>query len=424
FRLRVLDDGLFIVAAAREYRQHIGAEVVAFGETNAAAAVVATRGLLHAENDYSARLLAADRLALPAVLEHLQLIEDPSRVALTLARDGKTQTITIKPLGPGAEVEIVGPTFPSAPLARRHRDQSKWHAQVPGESAWYIKVDEIEQFPTVLLADFIADALAQARQAGARRLLLDLRDNHGGTSSFNPAIVNALGRSEFNQWGRLYVLVGRETLSAASRLMSALEQYTAVIFVGEPSGAQPSSFGDPRRIQLPNSGLTLRSSTLAWPSWLAGEFREYIETHLDAPVTSVDYFAGRDVAIEAALGYSPPASPVAQMAELFEKDKLQAGLLRFLGWLNAPVDGTHDAVGELLTYGHRYLDASELKKGRFMMVLARDFYPTSVNARTGLGRAMELNGDPESARERYQEALALDPDNVAAKGALKRLGER
>ncbi|MHA7873413.1 MAG: tetratricopeptide repeat protein, partial [Hyphococcus sp.] len=317
--------------------------------------------------------------------------------------------------------EIVRPSFDVSPLALRNSDQKKWHARVPGERAWYVKIDEIEAFPDYHLSDFMADALRAARRARAEKLLLDIRDNHGGSASFNAAVVNALSQSEYNKYGRLFVLTGRETFSAASMLMSSLERYTNAVFVGEPSGARPSHFGDPKKIQLPNSGLTLRVSTLAWRSWLAGDFRAYIETHIDAPPTATAYFAGRDPAIEAALAYAPPANAAAEMAELFDKNKIQAGVVRFLAWLNAPVDGTHDAVADLLAIGHHYLDAGELRLGRFMMVMARDYYPANADARAGLGRALELNGDAESARRRYEEALEIDSNNDAAKRGLARL---
>ena len=43
-----------------------------------------------------------------------------------------------------------------------------------------------------------------------------------------------------------------------------LEKHTNAIFVGEPAGARPNHYGDSRKIRLPNSGLTLRVSTLYW----------------------------------------------------------------------------------------------------------------------------------------------------------------
>ena len=421
FRFYQFDDGLFIIEASAAHAEFIGARVLSIGDTSAENAMAAVRPILDAENDMGAKILGADRLLLPGVLKHFDIIDSTKVVPLTLERNGAVESHRFTPVPADQTMEIKSASFPAVPLMLQKPEAVKWHARVPGERAWYIHVDEIEMFPEVLLSDFMADALRQAKRSRARKIILDLRQNHGGTASFNASIINALSQSEYNEYGRLYILIGRETFSAASMLVSAFEQFTNAIFVGEPPSARPSSFGDPRRIQLPNSGLTLRVSTLAWQSWLAGDFRPYIDAHIDAAPNANAYFAGRDPAIEAALDYTPPSSPAAQMRELFEKDKLQSGLVRFFGWLNAPVDGSHDAVDELVAFGHDYLDDGELQKGRFMMAMARDYYPGNADARAGLGRAMELNDDPESALRRYEEALDLDPTNQVARDGVARL---
>ncbi len=424
FRFYLFEEGLFIVEATNGHEEYIGAQVLKFGNTPAEEAVSAVRSILYAENDYTAKIYAADRLALIGVLSHFGLISDRNKVALTLNRDGEVETRLFTAILDDT-YEIATVEHDVQPLAKRHRDKKRWFAPIPGERALYIKMDEIEMFPETPTADFMAEALGEARRLNATKILLDLRDNTGGSSSFNAAIVNAFAQSEYNEYGRLYVLTGRKTFSAASMLMVAFEEYLNAIFVGEPSGARPTTYGDPRRSVLPNSGLTLRTSTLTWPSSFAGDFRAYIETHLDAPPTAAEYFSGHDSAIAAALAYSPPTGPAAQMAELFEKDKLQSGIIRFFTWLRSPIDGSHeDAAKDLIAYGHAYLDEEELRKGRFMMAMARDYFPTNADARAGLGRAMELNDDPESARARFNEALEIDPDHQSAKDGLVRLADQ
>ena len=420
FRFYLFEEGLYIVEAVNGFEDAIGAKVVMFGDTPAADAVAEIRPILYAENDFTAKLYAADRLALTDVLRHFGFI-DNTAVTLTLELNGETETLSVPPHS-GGEYEIVKAEYETPPLTKQNNDKKRWYARIPGERALYIKMDEIEMFPETPTADFMADALQEAQRIRARKILLDLRDNTGGSASFNAAIVNAFAQSEYNDYGRLFVLTGRQTFSAASMLMVAFEEYVNAIFVGEPSGARPTTYGDPRRVRLPNSGLTLRTSTLVWPSSFAGDFRPFIETHIDAPPTAADYFSGEDSAIAAALAYVPPDGPAAQMAELFEKEKLQSGLIRFFTWLRSPIDGSHEeAADDLIAHGHDYLDMEELQKGRFMMAMARDYFPTNADARAGLGRAMELNDDPESAHERYLEALELDPTHQGAKEGLARL---
>ncbi len=424
FRFYLFDDGLYIVEAANGFEHYIGAKILKIGAVDVSEAVTRVTPILFAENEMGEKLLAADRLALPQVLKHFNIIDDPARVPLTIEQYGETKDIIVAPLGAGAELEISKATTAPAIFSEIEGGARKIHHRVRGERAWYIRIDEIEAFPDYILADFMEEALAAASSARARRIILDLRRNQGGTASFKAAVINSLAQSRYNEFGKTYVLIGRETFSAATMLVNDFEQYTNAVLVGEGSAGRPSHYGDPKKLVLPNSGLTLRVSTIYWQSWLAGDFREFVETHVDAPPGATEFFAGRDGAIDAALGYTPPRGGIAaQMAELFDKGKLQSGIVRFLGWLNTPVREGHDAAADLVAAGYRYLDAGALRKGRFMMVMARDFYGANADAHAGLGHALELNGDAEAAMRHYEDALTLEPDNAVALAGLMRLGE-
>ncbi len=138
-------------------------------------------------------------------------------------------------------------------------------------------------------------------------LCSDLRRNGGGNGYYNRDIVRALVRSRFDAPGRLFVITGRRTFSAAQMLISDLESWTNPIFVGEPSASRGNHFGDSRRLVLPNSGVTVRVSTLYWQYWDPRDERPWIEPQLPTPLTSDDYRAGRDPALAAIAHYVAPA---------------------------------------------------------------------------------------------------------------------
>jgi hypothetical protein len=135
------------------------------------------------------------------------------------------------------------------------------------------------------------------------RLIIDVRNNFGGSGGLNRTLVTSLVSNEsLNRHDRTFVLIGRRTFSAAQMLVNELEQYTRVTFVGEPTGSRPDHFGDPKKIRLEHSGLTLRVSRLHWSSYTA--FDERDSTHPDFPAawTAEAYFAGEDPALAVALG--------------------------------------------------------------------------------------------------------------------------
>ncbi|HEX2060799.1 MAG TPA: S41 family peptidase, partial [Thermoanaerobaculia bacterium] len=97
------------------------------------------------------------------------------------------------------------------------------------------------------------------------KLVIDIRNNYGGNHALNRALVHGLIRAKKLQApGTLFVLVGRRTFSAAMMFAVEIEKNTHAIFIGEPTGASPNGYGDPRRIVLPESGVTVPVSALYW----------------------------------------------------------------------------------------------------------------------------------------------------------------
>lgn len=91
--------------------------------------------------------------------------------------------------------------------------------------------------------------------------MVDLRQNRGGNSTILDPFINTLKKSSFNQEGRLYVIIGKDTYSSGILNAIRLRKETAACFVGEPTGGQPNHYGEVRTFQLPNSKKTIRYST-------------------------------------------------------------------------------------------------------------------------------------------------------------------
>jgi hypothetical protein len=96
-------------------------------------------------------------------------------------------------------------------------------------------------------------------------------------------------------------VIGRLTFSAAVNLAADLERHTETIFVGEPTAAPPNHYGETQRLILPSSGISILYSSLYWQSGRPDDQREWIEPALPAPLSSGDYAANRDPALEAIL---------------------------------------------------------------------------------------------------------------------------
>lgn len=421
-RFEIFDDGVFIVGADKSAARLIGAEVTAFDETPIAEVLEAARTTIAADNEMGAKSVLPDRISLPALLHALGAIERPDGVRLALKRtDGAEEAADLEVLG-DEPVVYVSAISENPPIALTRPGEKVWWTVLSGKPALFIQIKEIEAFPQTMLADTLHDAFAAAKRARADRVIIDIRENQGGTSQFNPAIIRAVLASGYNRYGHLYILIGRRTFSAAQMLLNQFEQFSEAAFVGEASGSSPTMFGDPVRIVLKNSGLTLRVSMIEWRSWLAAEFRAEIDAHLDAPYLASQFFAGKDGAMEAALRHRPERGVAGQVEALFRSGKTQGAILRFLSHLSDPALAARADPAGFVASGRALIADGLEREGHFMMVLASDYYPGSAAAQAGLGFSLERRGDAEGAQKRYKRALELDPKNAEARNGLRRLG--
>lgn len=417
----LFEDGLFITGATTAFTHSIGREVVAVGDVSADKAIDLAKTTSFHENDNRANLIAPNRLALPEVLQALGIIKPDEQVSiLTRDKNSIEERITLPSMSTGS-----GPLSSGANqsvLWLKNRDQHEWYEVLPSQDAIYVQVNQFAESPPRPYGSFVAETLAAAREAEVSRFIIDLRHNTGGIGAWTTPFLTGLSRSEFNEYGRLYVLIGKTTFSAAQHFLHEFEEFTYAIFVGEPSGAKPSHFSDPKRVILENSGLTLRVSTLYWHSWLANDFREASNPHIDAPLTSQDFFTGKDPALQAALTYNAPSSLALQMGEQLRKGKIQNGLLLLNRYITDGTIANHQqAVPELLQLGHDLLDDEVTRPGFFVLFLTNNYFPGNADVLTGLGRAHELMDSPEEALEAYNDALEIDPENKEALAGLSRI---
>jgi C-terminal processing protease CtpA/Prc len=167
-------------------------------------------------------------------------------------------------------------------------------------SLLYVQINTIANTPTETLAQFAGRLREEIAVAKPQKVAIDLRLNRGGNAMLNVPVIRALIQSPaIDHDGRLFAIIGPATFSAAQQLAVALEEYTHVTFVGEPSGSKGNAFGDSRKITLPNSGITVRASIYYWQNWHPMDKRDAIVPKILAPLTMDDYRNNADPAIVA-----------------------------------------------------------------------------------------------------------------------------
>ena len=142
-----------------------------------------------------------------------------------------------------------------------------------------------------------------ASKPKVRRVVVDLRNNLGGDNHTYPPLIAALRRLAHKQHKRIVVLAGRATFSAAANFMADLEKAARYLLVGEDSGGAPNLYGDVTPLDLPETGLRIEVAAIWWVKSKLGENDPRVTFHPDVvvPPTAKSWFAGRDVALHAAL---------------------------------------------------------------------------------------------------------------------------
>ena len=390
-RFELFDDGLWVVAARPEYADAIGRRVVRFDDTTVAAAIAAVRPVSFTENDSRAKLIAPDRLALPDVLAYLDVVESAEMLSLALeTAAGDEEVIELRRLTePG--LPFVSGLAATPPSWQRRRDDYRWYEVRPNDDAIYVQVNQFEESPERPYGEFVAETISAAKEAGVSRYVVDLRHNSGGIGAWVTPFVTGLVRSEFNEYGRLFILMGRTTFSAAQHFLHKFEELSYAAFVGEPSGAKPSHYGDGQRVVLENSGLTLRVSTIYWHSWLANDFRDAINPHLPVAYNADDYFAGRDPVLRAAIEYEAPASLAGQMDEQFRLGANQNALLLYTRFMSDGSRTNHESVApELRGMADKLAADGYERPAFFVYFLLNQTFPADTETRAGLERLRAL----------------------------------
>jgi C-terminal processing protease CtpA/Prc len=144
----------------------------------------------------------------------------------------------------------------------RNANEFFWFEYLDKQQTLYFKYNVCRNMPGLTVQKFTEDLLEFIDSHPVLKLVVDLRNNGGGNSSFLLPFINALKeRKQINQKGRLYVVVGRQTFSSAVLNALAFQDGTEAVFVGEPTGGKPNHFGEVRGFVLKNSKIGIQYST-------------------------------------------------------------------------------------------------------------------------------------------------------------------
>ena len=295
------NDGLFIVDAEEGFEKWIGYKVDLIENTPIEAALQKTNAVNARDNDMQTLWLGPYYLGLPNVLKGLGIIKNANQVTITLSdKEGNSEKLTMNPVA----WQFTGfPILPklkteNQPLFLSKTEDNYWSKTLNKHNVMYIQFNVVQQKEELTLMDFNLKLRENIKQSNSQNLILDLRFNSGGNGSIVPPMLKTLIEFEIiNPEGKIFVLMGRGTFSAAQNLLTEITKFTNAILVGEPSGSKPSFIGEAGWFKLPYSGLLGIVASQYHQTSKAEDFRQWIAPHIPVGLSSTDYFTGNDKAL-------------------------------------------------------------------------------------------------------------------------------
>jgi len=307
-RLWRFSDGLVITAVRAPYEDLVGSRITAIGGHPIDEVLRLVEPLSPRDNPTTLLAFAPRYAGVSELLAGLGVIDRAGPATFSLVgRDGKTRDVAIEPITVEEDVAWNSgqPTRLPPTDAPWLRDQAKplWWTYLDDSRTLFVQYNSVERG----LNPIVDEILARAKQDDVARVIVDLRHNGGGDNTTIGHFEDILGDPAINRPGRLVVLIGRITFSAAANFATDLEQSTAVTFAGEPMGGSPNQYGDPREVSLPYGGQSVYVATRYWQRGAADDQRTTIVPEIPADLSSDDYFSGRDPVLQAV--FDTPVAP-------------------------------------------------------------------------------------------------------------------
>jgi hypothetical protein len=297
YPLRLYDfaDGLYVVGSTGQEDLR-GRRVTAIGGTPIDEVVELVRPLVPYDNESSFRWLLPEYLATAEVLRGLGVVEGDT--ATFSFGDGTAAAL--EPVDAGEIASTLGGAPAPLPTDRnpvwlRDPATDQWLTTLEAGKVVYLGY-RLTTGPTHDMAERL---FARARKPGVRRVIVDVRLNHGGDNTTYGPLLDVLTRPVVQR--KLVVLTGRSTFSAAGNFAADVDRATSARFLGEPAGGAPSQWGDSIAIMLERTGLTVHVATAYWEFGPPGDKRRETPVDIRVEPTAADFFAGRDPVLARAL---------------------------------------------------------------------------------------------------------------------------
>jgi ketosteroid isomerase-like protein len=286
-------DELRVIGTPAEHQRALGTRVVRIGSASIQEVRERVRTIISQdENEWWIRSVGPHLLVYPAILHGLGLTEEAPGAPYEFEDDkGNRFRLEFRIPAQDTKTNWVSPSTVT-PLYRQKPEEGFWFTYLADSKTVYVNFRSYDS-----LGRHVKELFELIDRCSPKRLVIDLRQNGGG--DYTDGRYHFLRRLKahpiFSKPGTVYVLIGRQTFSAA--MVNAIDFQKANGFlVGEPIGEKPNSYQEGRSMTLPHSGLKVNYSVRYYKFLEKDQAAVFPDKTIETLWT--DYRAGRDPVLE------------------------------------------------------------------------------------------------------------------------------
>ena len=302
-RVWVFPEGMYVVASPQR-PQLVGTKLVEVAGRPVDEVAALVRPLVTRDNESSLMLRLPEFMITGEVLHGLGLAPTADEVRLTVERaSGERVEAALATLPGPAYWNLVQhvwapppPVEAPVPLWLRNQGGGHWFAKLAKGRVVYAA------YMHTTSSSSFADALRRrASNPKVKRIVVDVRVNGGGDNTAYRPLLDVLRSRLVNRPGRLVLLTGRVTFSAAGNFAAEVDARTRARIVGEPPGGSPHNYGDAIEVELESLGWTVHVPPQYVEVLGRADERALLEPDVPVRIGAADHFAGRDPVLAKAI---------------------------------------------------------------------------------------------------------------------------
>ncbi|MBN1875638.1 MAG: LysM peptidoglycan-binding domain-containing protein, partial [Anaerolineae bacterium] len=240
-QLQWFSDGLFVTAVQPGYEDLLKLELVQVGGMSISQALERLASIIPHENTYHLRAASTDYIIRPVILHALGLTGDLTRASFVFQNEqghNLTRSLAADDSSAMQDQWIQSVSSQSAPLyLQKSQDTYYWYTYIESAQALYFQFNYCAEYSEIYFGEFLGQLSNVIATHSVQKYIIDLRRNPGGMPGLPDLVLEHLkAHPHLTQPGKLLVLTGNQTFSAAVYFTSLLQQQFNATLIGEPTG--------------------------------------------------------------------------------------------------------------------------------------------------------------------------------------------